>query len=138
MGMKLNDLIKNYYYFIAGILAIIFAISHAWNGQDVVLPTLDVAIINEDIRTIFFYVWHIIRAENMLFGLAFIWMSFHKDLSKVQFAAWMIAILMIVRWMVIFGRNLLYNISALKGTLVDSVATAVYVALILMGIRVKG
>lgn len=130
-------MINNYYYLIVGILAILFSFSHAWNGQEVVLPSLDVATITEDIRTIFFYVWHIITVENLLFGLVFILMAFHKDLSKVRFAAWTIAILMIVRWMVIFGGTLWYNASALKDTLVDSIAIVIYVALILFGIRVK-
>ncbi len=130
-------MIKNYYYLIAGILAILFSFSHAWNGQDVVLPELEVTTITDSIRTVFFYVWHIITAENILFGVAFILMSFHKDLSKVRFAARMIAILMIIRWMVIFGGTLLYNASALKDTLVDTVAIAIYVVVILLGIRIK-
>lgn len=132
-----KDMIKNYYYLIAGILAIIFSITHAWNGQAIVLPSLDVDTITTDIKTIFFYVWHIITAENMLFGLVFLYMSFYKDLSKVRFAAWIIAILMIVRWIVIFGGTLLYNASSLKNTLTDSVAIVIYVALIIAGTRVK-
>jgi hypothetical protein len=73
----------------------------------------------------------------MLFGFAFIFMSFHRDLSKVRFAAWLIAILMIVRWVVIFGGTLLHNPSGLKKTLIDSVAIVVYVSLIILGTRVK-
>ena len=73
----------------------------------------------------------------MLFGFAFIFMSFNKDLSRVKFAAWLIAILMIVRWIVIFGGTLLHNPSALKNTLIDSIAIAVYVSLIILGTRVK-
>lgn len=130
-------MIKNYYYLVGGILAILFSITHAWNGQATVLPTLNVNTIAADTKTIFFYVWHIITAENMLFGLAFLIMSVHKDLSKVRFAAWLIAILMIVRWIVIFGGTLLYNADALKSVLIDSIAIAIYVSLILVGIRVK-
>lgn len=47
----MNIKINNYYYFIAGILAILFAITHAWNGQTVVLPKLlvnDIALITWD------------------------------------------------------------------------------------------
>lgn len=130
-------MIKNYYYLIAGILAILFSITHAWNGQAIVLPSLNVDIITADTKTIFFYVWHIITAENMLFGLAFLFMSFHKDLSKVRFAAWIIAFLMILRWVVIFGGTLFYNASGLKNTLIDSIAIVIYVSLIILGIRVK-
>ena len=130
-------MIKNYYYLIAGILAILFSITHAWNGQTVILPTLNIDAITAETKTTFFYVWHIITAENMLFGVAFLLMAFHKDLSKVRFTAWVIAVLMIVRLIVILGGTLLYNASGLKNTLVDFIAIIVYVALILLGIRVK-
>ena len=130
-------MIKNYYYLVVGILAILFSISHAWNGQTIVLPSLNIETITVDTKTIFFYVWHIITAENMLFGLAFLFMSLHKDLSKVRFTAWIIALLMIVRLIVIVGGTLLYNASGLTDTLVDSIAIVIYVSLILLGIRVK-
>jgi uncharacterized membrane protein len=130
-------MIKNYYYLVAGILAIIFSITHALNGQTTILPTLNVDIITAETKTIVFYVWHIITAENLLFGLVFLFMAFHKDLSKVRFAARVIAILMIVRWMVIFGGTLLYNAEGLKNILIDSIAIFIYVVLIVLGIRVK-
>lgn len=130
-------MIKNYYYLIVGILAILFSITHAWNGQTNILPSLNVATITADTKTIFFYVWHIITAENMLFGIAFLFMSFHKDLSKVRFTAWIIAVLMIVRGTVIVGGTLLYNAEGLKNTLMDSIVIVIYVLLILLGIRVK-
>ena len=131
-------MIKNYYYLVAGILAILFSISHAWNGQSVVLPTLNVEKISIETRTIFFYVWHIITAENMLFGIAFIIMAFYKDLSKVRFTAWMIALLMMVRLVVIIGGTLLFDASGLKNVLIDYIAIIVYVSIIILGIRIKG
>lgn len=130
-------MVKNYYYLIAGILAVLFSVSHAWNGQTVVLPYLNVDTITTDTKTVFFYVWHIITAENLLFGIAFLFMAFYKDLSKVRFTAWIIAILMIVRWVVIFGGTILYNASGLKNTLLDSIAIIIYVTLIILGIRIK-
>ncbi|MBX9781737.1 MAG: hypothetical protein K2X48_00450 [Chitinophagaceae bacterium] len=130
-------MIKNYYYLVAGILAVIFSITHALNGQTIVLPTLNVSTITVETKTIFFYVWHIITAENMLFGLVCLFMAFHKDLSRVRFSAWIIAILMIVRWLVIFGGTLLYNAEGLKNIVTDSIAIVIYVSLILLGIRVK-
>jgi hypothetical protein len=130
-------MVKNYYYLIVGVLAILFAFTHAWNGQTAVLPLLNVDTIDVNTRTIFFYVWHIITIENLIFGVAFLFMAFHKDLSKVSFAAWIIAILMIVRLIVIFGGTLLYNASELKNIAVDSIAIVIYVSLIILGIRVK-
>ena len=52
---KLKEMIKNYYYLVAGILAILFSITHAWNGQTVVLPSLHVEAITAETKTIFFY-----------------------------------------------------------------------------------
>ena len=130
-------MIKNYYYLIVGILAILSSIALAWNGQTNILPSLNVDTITVETKTIFFYVWHINTAENMLFGIAFLFMSFHKDLSKVRFTAWIIAILMIIRLIVMVGGTLLYNASGLKNTLVDSIVFVIYVSLILLGIRVK-
>jgi hypothetical protein len=130
-------MIKNYYYLVAGILAILFSISHAWNGQTTVLPFLNIDTITVETKAILFYVWHIITAENMLFGFAFLFMSVRKDLSKVRFAAWMIAILMIVRWVVIFGSTILYNAEGLKNIWIDSIAIIVHVSIIILGTRVK-
>jgi len=130
-------MIKNYYYLVAGILAIVFAITHALNGQNTVLPSLNVGPISVETKTVFFYVWHIITAENMFFGITFIYMSFQKNLSKVRYAASIIATLMIIRWVVIFGGTLLYSSSGLKNILVDSVAIAIYVSLIILGTKVK-
>jgi hypothetical protein len=130
-------MIKNYYYLVAGILSILFSISHAWNGQVTVLPTLNVDTITVDTKTIFFYVWHIITAENTLFAVALLFMAFYKDLWKVKFTGWIIAILMIVRWIVIFVGTLLYNAGELKNILIDSIAIIIYVSIILLGTRVK-
>lgn len=130
-------MIKNYYYLVAGILAIIFSVTHALNGLNTVLPSLNVNSITVETKTIFFYVWHIITAENMLFGIAFLFMSFHKNLSKVRYAASIIAILMIIRWIVIFGGTLLYDAAGLKNILIDSIAIIIYVSVILLGTKVK-
>ena len=64
-------------------------------------------------------------------------MSFHKNLSKVKYAASIIAILLVIRWIVILGGTLLYNASGLKNILIDSIAIAVYVSLIFLGTKVK-
>ena len=58
-------------------------------------------------------------------------------MSKVKYAASIIAILMIIRWIVIFGGTLLYNASELKNILIDSIAIAIYVSLIILGTKVK-
>ena len=130
-------MIRNIYYLIAGILAIIFSITHAWNGQTAVLPDLNSDLISVETKTTFFYVWHIVTVENMIFGIAFLIMAFHKDLSKARVAAWIIVAIMIGRWLVIFASTLLYNAAEISNTFVDSVAILVYSVLIIVGTRVE-
>ncbi|MFF2450523.1 hypothetical protein ACFVSW_26110 [Neobacillus sp. NPDC058068] len=129
--------VRNFYYLIAGILAILFAVTHAWNGQSAVLPTLHVNAIAMDTRTVFMYVWHIITAENLVFGIVFILMSFQSERSKIRFAAWTIVSLLIVRLMVILGITAFQDVSALPDTLIDSITIIIYVTFIILGIRMK-
>ncbi|MCS0673543.1 hypothetical protein [Cytobacillus firmus] len=132
-----NIKVKNYYYLTAGILAILFAVTHAWNGQSVVLPKLNMEGLSVDTLTIFTYVWHIITAENLVFGFAFIFMSFYPEGSKTRFTAWMIATILLVRLMVILSITVLLNRTGLPATLIDLIAIIVYVALIILGTRMK-
>ncbi len=130
-------MIKNYYYFVVGILSILFAITHALNGQAVILPSLEIELISIEIRTIFFYVWHIISAENMLFGISFLIMAFYKKLEKVRFTAFVIAALMVFRWVIIFYGTFMYNRQGLRNITIDTVAIIIFTALIILGTRVK-
>lgn len=128
--------IKNYYCMIAGVLAILFAITHAWNGQSAVLPTILVNV-SLDTRITFTYVWHIITAENLVFGIVFIILSFQSEKAKIRFAAWMIVSLLLVRLMVILSVTAFYDVSALTNTLIDSFAILIYAAFIIRGTRIK-
>jgi len=76
--------IKNYYYLIVVVLSIISYFTHGWNGQTTVFPIVNVSNINLATKTTIFYVWHILTAENLIFGVSFLVMAFHKDLSKVN------------------------------------------------------
>ena len=133
-----NIKVRNYYYLIAGVLAMLFAVTHAWNGQSAVLPMLNIGEMSVSTRTVFTYVWHIITAENLVFGIAFIFMSFQTEQSKIRFATWLIAAILIVRLMVILGVTALLDISGLTDTLIDSIAIVISVALIILGTRMKG
>jgi hypothetical protein len=112
-------MIKNYYYLIVGILSILFSFTHSWNGQTTVLSIVNVSNIDLVTKTTIFYVWHILTAENFIFGVTFLVMAFYKDLSKVKFTAWLIAVIIIARWGVIFGSTLSKNINGLTDTLSD-------------------
>lgn len=131
------SMINNYYYLIVGILSILFSFTHAWNGQTTVLPIINGSNIDLATKTMIFYVWHILTAENFIIGISFLIMAFYKDLSKVKITAWFIAVLMIARWGVIFGSTLLKNMNSLTDTLTDLIAIIIYVGLIILGARKK-
>lgn len=133
----MNIKVRNVYFLIAGVLAMLFAFTHAWNGQSAVLPTLLVSSISMDNRIVFSYVWHIITAENLVFAIAFILMSLQNDRLKIQSVAWTIVSLLIVRMMVILGITAFYDVAALTNTLIDSIAIVIYVVLIILGIRMS-
>ena len=128
-------MIKNYYYLVVGILSMLFAFTHAWNGQTSFLPVINESDIGLSSKMTIFYVWHIITVENLIFGMSFIVMSVYKDLSKVKITAWIIAIIMVARWVVIFGSVLLKNKDGIAETLIDSIAIFVMVGLIILGTR---
>lgn len=129
--------IRNFYFLIVGVLAMLSAVTHAWNGHSTVLPALDISAMSMDTQTVFTYVWHIITAENLVFGIAFIWMSFQSGQSKIRFVAWMIATILIVRLMVILGVTALLDKSGLTDTFIDSIAIVIFVVLIILGITMK-
>jgi hypothetical protein len=131
------SMVKNYYYLIVGVLSILFSFTHAWNGQSTVLSIVNGSNIDLTTKTTIFYVWHILTAENFIFGVTFLVMAFHKDLSKVKFTAWFIVVIIIARWGVIFGSTLYKNINGLTDTLSDLIAIVIYVGLIILGTRVK-
>lgn len=129
--------VRNLYYLVAGILAMLFAVTHAWNGESAVLRAPDVGALSLGTQTIFTYVWHIITAENLVFGIAFIVMSFHPEPMKVRFAAWLITVILTVRLFVILGVTAMLDVAGLVDTLIDSIAIIIYVTLILLGTKIK-
>ena len=126
-------MIYNYYYLIAGIICILSAFTHVLNGQKTALLTINNSNIDLTTKTTIFYVWHVITAENMIFGLALAIMSISSDLSKAKFAAFLIAVILIARLVVIVSSTLLKNKKGLAEILVDSIAIIVLVGLIIVG-----
>lgn len=124
---------RNIYYFIAGLFAFLFAITHIWNGHTTMLSSSEFLNLSLDTRTVFTYIWHMITAENIIFGMAFIFMSFqvHKPVYTVISNS--IVLILIVRLTIILSVTLLYDSTAFMDTLIDSVAIVFYVALIIVG-----
>lgn len=125
----------NIYFLIVGILSIFFSITHALNGHATVLSLIDATSFETTLKTAVFYVWHVITIENLIFGIVFLIMAFHKEPAKITFTARMIAIIILARWGVIFGSTLLKDIGGIKNTLVDSIAIVIFAGLIILGIR---
>lgn len=126
----------NYYYLIAGFLAILFSITHELHGQQTSLPALCARGLDVNTVTTFRYVWHIITIENCVFGIAFIIMSFCKRVKSIRFLAWFICVILIARLFVIISTTLIMD-GSLSNLGVDIIAIIIYVIIILLGTRVK-
>lgn len=130
-------MIRNYFYLIVGLLCILFAVTHTLNGIATTLPILDNVGIENNTKVAFTYVWHIIGIENLVFGIALLIMAFRKNLLKVKFTAWLIIVILAMRWIVITVITVLNNNGNLKQLIPDAVAIFVVIILLLLGTKVK-
>jgi hypothetical protein len=133
----MNIPVKNYYYLVVGVLCILFAVTHTINGVTTTLEALDNVAISDDIKVAFTYVWHIIGIENLVFGIALIIMAFQKSLSKVRFAAWLIIIILALRWIVISSFTLMNTGSEIMHIIPDTAAIFLVIVLLVLGTRVR-
>lgn len=130
-------MIKNYFYFIVGILCVIFAVTHTMNGFATSLQILENSLIENNTKVAFTYVWHIIGIENLIFGIALCIMAFQKNLSKVKFATWLIILILAMRWIVIAFFTLMNNSGNIIQLIPDTVAIFVVILLLFLGTKVK-
>ena len=130
-------MIRNYFYLIVGLLCILFAVTHTLNGMATTLPILDTVEIENNAKVAFTYVWHIIGIENLVFGIALLIMAFRKNLLEVKFTAWLIIVILAMRWIVITSFTLLNNNGNLKQIIPDTIAIFVVIILLLLGTKVK-
>jgi predicted transcriptional regulator YdeE len=128
---------KNYFYLIVGFLFVLFAVTHTLNGLGTALPVLDNAMIDGGTKTVFTYVWHVIGMENLVSGIALIIMAFQKSVEKVKFTAWVIIVILILRWIIIAFFTALNDISNVANLLSDTIAISTCVVLLVLGTRVK-
>lgn len=130
-------MVKNYFYLITGVLCVLFAVTHTINGISTSLQALGNSVTDNNTKVVFTYVWHIIGIENLVFGIALLIMAFQKNLSRVKFAAWLIIMILVMRWAVITFFTLLNNSGNAMQILTDSIAIFILIALLFMGTRVK-
>ena len=130
-------MVKNYYYLIVGVLCLLFAVTHTLNGINTSLQILENSVIENNIKVAFTYVWHIIGIENFVFGIALLIMAFHKKMLKVKFAAWLIIVILAMRWIVITFFTLLNNSGNVMPLIPDTAAIFVVIVLLLLGSKVE-
>lgn len=135
MTLKMEKV--NYYYIAAGLLAILFSVTHELNGEHNTIPALFSGTLDINTTTTFKYIWHIITAENLIFGIAFIIMAFYKDKKNVRFAAWLICVILVTRLLVIVGTTLKMTGGQINDLMIDIIAIVIYTAIILVGTRIK-
>ncbi len=128
---------KNIYYFILGLLSILFAFTHYQSGQNSTLQQLDTSTISNATRTTLITVWHIITAENLIFGLTFLAMAFSDNMSKVRSTAQLIGTLLMARLTVIIIGVINHNSSDFNSVIYDVIAIIVFVVLVVLGTQVK-
>ena len=126
----------NYYFIIAGFLALLFSLTHELNGQQTIFPTLSSSNLDVNATIAFKYIWRIITAENFIFGIVFIIMGFYKEREKVRFTAWIICAILVARLLIIIGTTLAME-GQIKDLAIDVIAIIVYVMIILLGTRDK-
>jgi hypothetical protein len=130
-------MVKNYFYLIIGFLCVLFAVTHTLNGLGTTLPLLAGTTIDGSTKTVFTYVWHVIGIENLVLGIALIIMAFQKNLEKVKFTAWVIIVILILRWIVIAFFTVLNDKNDVMNLLPDTIAILTCVVLLVLGTRVK-
>ena len=127
----------NIFYLIVGILSVLSAFTHTWNGLVNSLRILNNSGIDSGTRTIFIYVWHIIGVESLVFGIALIIMAFIKNRDNVKFTAWVIIAVLITRLIVISFFTLINGESKIIDLLLDSIVMIIVIVLLFLGTRIR-
>ncbi|MDD2477211.1 MAG: hypothetical protein PHI32_15040 [Dysgonamonadaceae bacterium] len=131
-------MVRNYFYLIVGFLCVLFAVTHTLNGMETTLPILNnMEIESSNTKVAFIYIWHIIGVENLIFGIFLIFMAFCKNMSKVKFAAWLIIVILALRWSVITYFTMSNNNGNIKQLIPDTVAIFIVIILLFLGTKVK-
>ncbi|MCK9208269.1 MAG: hypothetical protein M0P66_14255 [Salinivirgaceae bacterium] len=101
------------------------------------LTILDNAEIDNNTKVAFTYVWHIIGIDNFIFGIALLFMTFCKNMSRVKFVAWLIIAILAMRWVIITYFTISNNNGNFKQLIPDTVAIFVIIILLFLGIKIR-
>ena len=127
----------NIIYLVVGILSVLSAFTHTWNGLENSLKVLNSSGIDGGTKTTLTYVWHIIGIENIVFGIALIIMAFIKDRDNVKFTVWTIIAVLITRLVIITVFTFINGESKIIDLLLDSIVMIVVIVLLIFGTRIK-
>lgn len=126
---------KNVFYLIAGLLLVVFAVTHTLFGLETALPILHDSDIDIGIISIFTFQLHMIGAQDLLYGIAAIIMAFQKDMSRVKFVACLLVAVLSVRWAIMALVTVAYG--NIADILTSSIAFLILITLLFLGIKAK-
>lgn len=130
-------MIRNYFYLIVGFICLLSSITHTLNGLNTSLSILSNSIIDTDTQVVFTYIWHIIAAENIVFGMALLIMAFHKNRMTGKYIVWFIIAILAVRWVTITSVTLLNNFSNITKLIPESLVMWLIIILLWLGSKKK-
>ena len=130
---------KNWYYFIFGLIGVFSAITHTMDGLTTELPALSSSNIEYIRQAIFAFNYHIVAADHLGVGIALIVMAFQKNMAIIKSAAWVIMAILFARAVVslitVFS---VLNDSGNAGTFwIPAVFNTIGVLLLWLGTRVS-
>ena len=88
---------KNWVYFIVGVIGVFSAVTHTMDGITRELPALSSSNLEYMAQSLFAFNYNIVAADHLGIGVALIIMAFHKNMALVKSAAWVIIIINFLR-----------------------------------------
>lgn len=129
--------ITNIYCFVVGCLCILAAFSHTFNGIHSSLPVINNANISTNIMIEFNYLWHIIGAENLIFGIILLIMAFYKKEKQSNIAIWLIISILTIRCIIIILCSKFIGNLNMSSIIIDSIVILLIICLLILGLRKK-
>jgi len=131
---------RNWFYFIVGIIAAISAVTHTIDGLASELPALSEANLEHMTQSVFVFNYHIVAADHLGIGIALIVMAFQKNTAITKSAAWVVIAINFARVVVsIITIFATVSASGNAGTFwVPAIANSFCILFLLLGTRVKG
>ena len=131
---------KNWFYFIAGVILGLGAISHTFAyGVGVGFPILHSSNLDPHTISVFTFNHHMIGIIDLFFGTVLIFMAFQKSVEKVKLTAWLITVIIFARWIIMILTYIIImpDTSYVMDLLTSSIAFLAMLVLLLLGTIVK-